>query len=53
VGKVEIARVVRDSQGDGKRGKPAFGFPRFPRAGFFHSPKAAAFWSLKKTWIIT
>jgi len=40
-------------KGDGKRGRPDFGFPRFPRAGFFHSPKAAAFWFLKKTWIIT
>src|SRR6266851_1693548 len=31
------------SKGGGKRGKPAFGFPRFPRPGFFHSPSAAAF----------
>ena len=34
---------MRDSKGGGKRGKPAFGFPRFPRTGFFHSPAAAAF----------
>jgi len=31
------------SKGGGKGGKPAFGFPRFPRPGFFHSPSAAAF----------
>jgi hypothetical protein len=36
------------SKGGGKRGKPAFGFPRFPRTGLFHSPAAAAFWFLKK-----
>jgi hypothetical protein len=36
------------SKGGGKRGKPAFGFPRFPRTGFFHSPAAAAFLFLKK-----
>ena len=35
------------SKGGGKGGKPAFGFPRFPRPGFFHSPAAAAFLSLK------
>src|SRR6202035_1935286 len=29
------------SKGGGKGGKPAFGFPRFPRTGFFHSPSAA------------
>jgi len=27
------------SKGGGKGGKPAFGFPRFPRPGFFHSPR--------------
>jgi len=31
------------SKGGGKRGKPAFGFPRFPRPGFFHSPATACF----------
>jgi hypothetical protein len=41
------------SKGGGKRGKPAFGFPRFPPPGFFHSPGAAAFLLLKKTWIVT
>src|SRR5713226_4453766 len=35
------------SKGGGKGGKPAFGFPRFPPPGFFHSPAAAAFLSLK------
>ena len=35
------------SKGGGKRGKPAFGFPRFPRPGFFHSPSAAALLLLK------
>jgi hypothetical protein len=35
------------SKGSGKGGKPAFGFPRFPRPGFFHSPAVAAFLSLK------
>jgi hypothetical protein len=30
------------SKGGGKGGKPAFGFPPFPRTGFFHSPSAAA-----------
>jgi hypothetical protein len=30
------------SKGSGKGGKPAFGFPRFPLPGFFHSPSAAA-----------
>jgi hypothetical protein len=32
------------SKGGGKRGKPVVGFPRFPRAGFFHSSAAAAFY---------
>src|ERR1700732_2552044 len=36
------------SKGGGKGGKPAFGFPRFPRTGFFHSPAAAAFCFLQK-----
>jgi len=27
------------SKGGGKGGKPAFGFPRFPPPGFFHSPR--------------
>ena len=35
------------SKGGGKGGKPAFGFPRFPRPGFFHSPSAAALLLLK------
>jgi hypothetical protein len=35
------------SKGGGKGGKPAFGFPRFPPPGFFHSPSAAAFVLLK------
>jgi hypothetical protein len=41
------------SKGGGKGGKPAFGFPRFPRTGFFHSPAAAAFFVFEKTWIVT
>src|SRR5664279_3375165 len=28
------------SRGDGKRGKPVFGFPRFPRSRHFHGPSA-------------
>src|ERR1700693_5611635 len=36
------------SKGGGKGGKPAFGFPPFPRTGFFHSPAAAAFCFCKK-----
>ena len=33
-----LARLWRDSQGArGKRGKPAFGFPRFPQPRHFHS----------------
>ena len=30
------------SRGGGKRGKPGFGFPRFPRARHFHGPLALA-----------
>jgi hypothetical protein len=30
------------SKGGGKGGKPAFGFPRFPPPGFFHSPSGSA-----------
>jgi hypothetical protein len=41
------------SKGGGKGGKPAFGFPRFPRPGFFHSPLAAAFLLLKKSSMFT
>src|SRR5882672_9095456 len=41
------------SKGGGKGGKPAFGFPRFPPPGFFHSPLAAAFLLLKKSSIFT
>ena len=36
------------SKGGGKGGKPAFGFPRFPRPGFFHSPSAVAFLLFEK-----
>jgi hypothetical protein len=41
------------SKGGGKGGKPAFGFPRFPRPGFFHSPSAAVFLLLEETSIVT
>ena len=41
------------SKGGGKGGKPAFGFPRFPPPGFFHSPSAAAFLLLKKSSVFT
>jgi hypothetical protein len=41
------------SKGGGKRGKPAFGFPRFPQTGFFHSPAVAAFLFFAKTSIVT
>src|SRR6202035_3031134 len=41
------------SKGGGKGGKPAFGFPRFPPPGFFHSPSAAAFVLLEKSSIVT
>jgi len=41
------------SKGGGKGGKPAFGFPRFPPPGFFHSPLAAAFLLLKKSSMFT
>jgi hypothetical protein len=41
------------SKGGGKGGKPAFGFPRFPRTGFFHSPAAAAFCFLQKASIVS
>src|SRR5689334_20333593 len=36
-----LAAVARFSRDGGKRGKPAFGFPRFPRARHFHGPLAA------------
>jgi hypothetical protein len=35
------------SKGGGKRGKPAFGFPRFPPPVFFHSPAAAVFFRFR------
>jgi hypothetical protein len=41
------------SKGGGKGGKHGFGFPRFPRPGFFHSPSAAAFVLLKKSSMVT
>ena len=41
------------SKGGGKGGKPAFGFPRFPPPGFFHSPLAAAFLLLKESSMFT
>jgi hypothetical protein len=41
------------SKGGGKRGKPAFGFPRFPRTGFFHSPAGRRVFVFEKTWIVT
>src|SRR5215468_3395286 len=42
------------SKGGGKGGKPAFGFPRFPRTGFFHSLSAARFCcSKEKTSMVT
>jgi hypothetical protein len=35
-----LARFARFPRDGGKRGKPAFGFPRFPRARHFHGSGA-------------